>query len=95
MGIEEMIEMIRERREDVRIEEKIKEGLEELKKRSLREEKEKIKKSTYNSMYKHLIENDEMLWKYWSEEGVRGGIKEVWARLRCGNIGKAGKNVEM
>ncbi|KAI4491910.1 hypothetical protein M0804_003302 [Polistes exclamans] len=31
MGIDEMIEMIRKRREDVRIEEKIKEGLEELK----------------------------------------------------------------
>ncbi|KAI4491905.1 hypothetical protein M0804_003297 [Polistes exclamans] len=35
-----------------------------------------------------------MPWKYWSEEGVRGGIKEVWARLRCGNIGKAGKKGE-
>lgn len=31
----------------------------------------------YNSMYSHIIENDEMPWKYCSEKGMRGGIKEI------------------
>lgn len=94
MGIEDLIEMIRERRDGGRIGEKIKTGLEELKRRSLREEEEKIRESGYNDLYKYLIEGDEMPWKYWSEEGIGGGVKEVWARVRCGNLGRAGKKGE-
>ncbi|KAI4481181.1 hypothetical protein M0804_009807 [Polistes exclamans] len=50
MGIEEMIEMIRKRKEVVRIKDKIKEGLKELQRE--RGEEEKIRKTTYNSINK-------------------------------------------
>ena len=26
--------------------------------------------------------------KYWEDEEMRGEIKETWARLRCGSIGR-------
>lgn len=30
---------------------------------------------------------------YWRKDYVRGEGKEMWARIRCGNIGRAGKKV--
>ena len=29
--------------------------------------------------------------KYWDKKEINGEMKEEWARLRCGNIGKVGK----
>ncbi|KAH0540561.1 hypothetical protein KQX54_018295 [Cotesia glomerata] len=29
--------------------------------------------------------------EYWNEKEVSGGMKEVWARIRCGNLTRAGK----
>ena len=42
-------------------------------------------------MYKEINDGFERE-KYWYEGGVAGDLKEQWARLRRGNIGKAGKN---
>lgn len=95
MGIKDVIRMIWERREAKEIEARIKIGLEKLKNETLRKEEDKIKASTYNIKYKFLVENDNMPWKYWLEENVKGRDKEIWARIRCGNIGRAGKKGEL
>ncbi|XP_044598890.1 uncharacterized protein LOC123275051 [Cotesia glomerata] len=54
------------------------------------EDKKAIERSTYNKIYKRImIEEDE--YNYWKEDKKRGEDKEQWARIRCGNIGRAYK----
>lgn len=49
-----------------------------------------IDKSSYCKYYKEIkkqIGREE----YWDNENIDEGMKEEWARLRCGNLGKVGK----
>lgn len=46
-----------------------------------------IEKSTYCDKYKYR-KNQIGQEKYWNECSAKGWMKEQWARLRCGNIGK-------
>ncbi|KAI4475723.1 hypothetical protein M0802_015052 [Mischocyttarus mexicanus] len=94
MGIQDVVEMIGERREVGVIVARMKEGLENLKNDALRGEEERMGRSTFCDKYRLIVENDSTPWKYWAEEGIRCGDKEIWARLRCGSIGRAGKKGE-
>lgn len=52
-------------------------------------EDEKIRNSTFNPLYKYLGRPDEKE-GYWEAKEVSWGDKTMWARMRCGNIGRAG-----
>ena len=50
----------------------------------------KVDKSSFCKFYgeiKKTVDREE----YWDKKGINGEMKEEWARLRCGNIGKVGK----
>ena len=50
----------------------------------------KVDKSSFCKFYgeiKNTVDGE----KYWDKKGINGEMKEEWARLRCGNIGKVGK----
>ena len=50
----------------------------------------KVDKSSFCKFYgeiKKTVDRE----KYWDKKGINGEMKEEWARLRCGNIGKVGK----
>ena len=50
----------------------------------------KVDKSSFCKLYgeiKKTVDRE----KYWDKKGINGTMKEEWARLRCGNIGKVGK----
>ena len=50
----------------------------------------KVDKSSFYKFYgeiKKTVDRE----KYWDKKGINGEMKEEWARLRCGNIGKVGK----
>ena len=50
----------------------------------------KVDKSSFCKLYgeiKKTVDRE----KYWDKKGINGEMKEEWARLRCGNIGKVGK----
>ncbi|XP_015115564.1 uncharacterized protein LOC107040136 [Diachasma alloeum] len=49
----------------------------------------KIRESKFNPDYKFLRAVGEDFC-YWEEKGVTWGDKVMWARLRCGNLGRAG-----
>ena len=29
--------------------------------------------------------------KYWKDEEIKGEVKETWARIKCGSVGREGK----
>ena len=47
--------------------------------------------STFNQLHIEIKDAAEGE-KYWENEEVRGDLKDQWKKLRCGNIGKTGKN---
>ncbi|KAH0552085.1 hypothetical protein KQX54_005348 [Cotesia glomerata] len=89
MECEEIIKMIYDRKETEEIEEKIKTGLECYRAKLREVEVEKINKSRYNELYKEILLEEGS--EYWNEKEISGGMKEVWARFRCGNLTRAGK----
>ena len=72
------------------IEKYLGEGVERKKEQDIQGDWVKVHKSTFCSIYKEIKEEFERE-KYWDEGMVAGELKEQWARLRCGNFGKAGK----
>lgn len=72
------------------IEKILTEGLETKRDQDIQKDWVGIDKSTFTPMYKD-IKKEIGRAKYWEEKEVKGHIKEEWARLRCGNIGKVGK----
>lgn len=72
------------------IEEKLNEGIKKMRENVKKEAEDAINKSTYNTLYKKIrLEKEED--NYWKKDNVRGEDKEMWARIRCGNLGRAGK----
>ena len=47
----------------------------------------KIQKSQFYEEYKNRKQNIEMD-KYWEDEELKGKTKKIWARMRCGSVGK-------
>lgn len=67
-------------------------GLVHLKRKERAEDWERIEASSYNRGYQDWSQRDlEGAAKYWNLRGCEGWMKETWARLRCGNVGRAGK----
>lgn len=67
-------------------------GLEALKGAERAEDWRKVTISSYNHRYQVLSKRElEDGAQYWRTGGLDGWMKETWARLRCGNIGRAGK----
>lgn len=51
-----------------------------------------IRASSYNTMYKDIVlEEAEEKEYYWLKEKGGSSYKEVWSRVRCGNLGRAPK----
>ncbi|KAK0079748.1 hypothetical protein PV326_008572 [Microctonus aethiopoides] len=75
------------------VQKKIREELEEWWEQECKKEEEKIEKSTYNTIYKEItagaVGNE-----YLNSKGVNMEDRVIWARMRCGNIGRAGKKGE-
>ena len=72
------------------IEKYLGEGDEKKKEQDIQADCVNVDKSTFCSIYKAIKGGFERE-KYWDERMVAGELKEQWARLRCGNFGKAGK----
>lgn len=51
----------------------------------------KIERSTYCKNYKKW-KNTAARECYWDKRKLKGSVKEQWARIRCGCVGKAGEN---
>ncbi|XP_015120516.1 uncharacterized protein LOC107043497 [Diachasma alloeum] len=68
---------------------RLKEFLEKGEAKERAEDDRRIRDSTFNPFYKYLVRPDEKE-GYWSMKGVTWGDKTMWARMRCGNIGRAG-----
>ncbi|KAK0071473.1 hypothetical protein PV325_012834 [Microctonus aethiopoides] len=66
------------------------EGLRRLKKEHEEEDDARIQLSTYNPLYKDICAEGGGN-KYWEMRGRTGREKETWCRIRCGNVGKDGK----
>lgn len=90
MEREKVIEMIYNNAETEEIEEEIKKGLEVYKNKLEKKVEEKIKKSTYNKLYKNLVPISETE-SYWCDKEMKNTDKEIWARVRCGNLTRAEK----
>ncbi|CAD6235813.1 GSCOCG00007994001-RA-CDS [Cotesia congregata] len=90
MGCEEIAGMIYNKEEKEKIDEKINAGVERYKEKLKEDDEKAIERSSYNKMYKKImIEKDG--YNYWKDDKKRGEDKEQWARIRCGNIGRAYK----
>ena len=50
----------------------------------------KVDKSSFCKFYGELKKTVDRE-KYWDKKSINGEMKEEWARLRCGNVGKVGK----
>lgn len=64
-------------------------GVERRKEQEIQLDWAKIDGSNYCSGYRKWKTNLGRE-KYWDEKGTSSEEKEQWARLRCGNVGKAG-----
>lgn len=69
--------------------EKLKEALERGEAKEMAEDDRKIRNSTFNPTYKHLGRPDKEK-SYWGMKEISWGDKMMWARMRCGNVGRAG-----
>ncbi|KAK0075962.1 hypothetical protein PV326_011155 [Microctonus aethiopoides] len=75
------------------VQKKIREELEEWWEQECKKEEEKIKKSTYNTIYKEITA-EAVGNEYLNSKGINMEDRVIWARMRCGNIGRAGKKGE-
>lgn len=91
MVVEDVIKMIWESKEHEVIKTRIDEGLVNLWWKLLKSEWSRIERSSYNHLFKYMTINDEI--SYW-EDVHKSKDKEIWARFRCGNIGRANKEGE-
>ncbi|CAG5078452.1 Protein of unknown function [Cotesia congregata] len=81
-----VIQMIWDKKEAAMIEQRLMAGLNSLMSETKLEDDRKIMESTFNRRYK-FIKTTMGTEPYW----VDSWIKEVWCRIRCGNIVRAGK----
>lgn len=93
MGCEEVVRLIYENKEIEEINRRLEKGLRKLCTREGDEDYKAITKSSYNLVYKDILldENEEY---YWTKEEGGSNYKEIWSRIRCGNIGRAQKKGE-
>lgn len=85
-----MLTVLREgNMEEKEFKEKLGEFLERGERKTREQDERKIERSTFNPEYKWLERPNEEN-SYWSSKGVSWGDKVMWARMRCGNIGRAG-----
>lgn len=68
----------------------LEEGLGKKKDQDIQEDWTRIDKSSYCTIFKSIKFNTERE-SYWNIAELSGSVKETWARLRCGNIGRAEK----
>ena len=69
------------------LEEKIERGIRIKTDQEIQHDWDKIDKSKFCKQYKNRKDGIEME-KYWEDKEIRGEIRETWARLRCGSIGR-------
>lgn len=93
MNCENVIEKIYKGKDVEEISEEIGVGIECLTRKAADKEESRIRASNYSKIYKKLVEEktDE---KYWENKKIGIADKEIWARVRCGNLTKAGKKGE-
>ncbi|XP_034935878.1 uncharacterized protein [Chelonus insularis] len=65
-------------------------GLDKLERRYKNKEWDLILRSTYNPIYAILKPGDNGA-VYWNQRIKNSRYKEIWARIRCGNVGRGGK----
>lgn len=71
------------------IEEKIERGIKIRTEQEIQYDWNKIDRSAYCKEYQGRKISFQME-EYWEDREIAGEIKEIWARIRCGNVGKQG-----
>lgn len=85
MKCEEILELIWRRQDPGIVKLKLNDGLELLRVQEEETTRALVYKSTYCSLYK-LTKTKDGCEDYWMDTNCEGWIKEVWSRLRCGNV---------
>lgn len=92
MKITEVIKQIAENNDTNVITEKLEKGMTTIREEEKKRNSGRIRESTVAPRYKFVRTCIGVPQPYWGNNKIRWKDQETWTRLRCGNIGRAGKN---
>lgn len=90
MGISEVIEWMWRLESGEKVYERMQEGMNEWKEKQRENDWKKMRNSTYNEIYKEMIPGEKGA-GYFDIRRKNRDENITWARMRCGNVGRANK----